>query len=131
MRLFSFKPFYIIFTLKDTSYGGIYERGAREYTLDDFYFLNLEKLDKFTCLKESGIMPEEGANDESEDDEDDGEDDGDDDESSDEEGDESDGEEGGEEGDGIEVAEASTSRAQDAEEAEEVSIYVSTFIANF
>jgi len=59
-----------------SSYGGIYERGAKEYTLDDFYSLQLDKLDKVVCLKESGIVPEEGENDESEeDDEDDDEDD--------------------------------------------------------
>jgi hypothetical protein len=57
------------------SYGGIYERGAREYTLDDFYSVQLDKLDKVICLKESGIMPEEGVNDESDDDEDDEDDD--------------------------------------------------------
>ncbi|KAG8822139.1 hypothetical protein FRC17_009643 [Serendipita sp. 399] len=74
--------------LKNTLYiyGGIYERGAREYTLDDFYTLQLDKLDRYVCLKESGIVPEEGVNDESdEDDEDDDDDDGDDDESDDEE----------------------------------------------
>ncbi|KIM21328.1 hypothetical protein M408DRAFT_333526 [Serendipita vermifera MAFF 305830] len=57
-------------------YGGIYERGAKEYTLDDFYSLQLDKLDKVVCLKESGIVPEEGANDSS-DEEDDGDDDSD------------------------------------------------------
>lgn len=112
-----------------SSYGGIYERGAKEYTLDDFYTLNLEKLDKFVCLKESGIMPEEGANDESEEDDDD--DDDDDDESeSDEEGDgdgeedgDGDGEEDGEgrEDEGREGVEVSESGAQDAEN-EEVSL---------
>ena len=59
------------------SYGGIYERGAREYTLDDFYSLQLDKLDKVVCLKESGIMPEDGVNDESEEEDDDEDDDGD------------------------------------------------------
>ncbi|KDQ52303.1 hypothetical protein JAAARDRAFT_198471 [Jaapia argillacea MUCL 33604] len=42
-------------------YGGIYERGSREYTLDDFYALSLDKMDKFVCLKESGVvLPKEG-----------------------------------------------------------------------
>jgi hypothetical protein len=54
-------------SLNSHRYGGIYERGAREYTLDDFYSLQLDKLDRFVCLKESGIVPVEGENDESED----------------------------------------------------------------
>lgn len=61
------------------SYGGIYERGARVYTLDDFHSLQLDKLDKFICLKENEVVPAEGENDESEDDDEDddeGEDDG-------------------------------------------------------
>lgn len=36
-------------------YGGILEAGSREYTLDDFYTLQLDKLDRFTCLKECKI----------------------------------------------------------------------------
>lgn len=45
----------------DVSYGGIFERGSREYTLDDFYSLQLDKLDKFICLKESGVViPRDG-----------------------------------------------------------------------
>ncbi|KAG8821952.1 hypothetical protein FRC17_009698 [Serendipita sp. 399] len=73
--------------LKNTLYiyGGIYERGAREYTLDDFYTLPLDKLDRYVCLKESGIVPEEGVNDESDEDDEDDDDDGDDDESDEEE----------------------------------------------
>lgn len=51
-------------------YGGIFERGSREYTLDDFYSIQLEKLERYTCLKHSGIIiPAEG--DESSSDEDD------------------------------------------------------------
>jgi len=38
------------------SYGGIFERGSREYTLDDFYSIQLDKLDRYTCLKHSGIV---------------------------------------------------------------------------
>ncbi|KAJ8586961.1 galactose oxidase [Rhizopogon salebrosus TDB-379] len=62
-------------------YGGIFERGSREYTLDDFYSIQLDKLERYTCLKHSGIViPAEGdesSNDE--DDDEDGESDGDDD----------------------------------------------------
>ncbi|KAF8122065.1 hypothetical protein EV363DRAFT_859445 [Boletus edulis] len=38
------------------SYGGIFELGPREYTLDDFYALQLDKLERFVCLKPSGIV---------------------------------------------------------------------------
>ncbi|THH00456.1 hypothetical protein EW026_g2079 [Hermanssonia centrifuga] len=38
------------------SYGGIFERGSREYTLDDFHSLQLDKLDKYICLKDSGVV---------------------------------------------------------------------------
>ncbi|KAG7097966.1 hypothetical protein E1B28_005276 [Marasmius oreades] len=61
-------------------YGGIFERGSREYTLDDFYSIQLDKMDKFTCLKESGVVIEEGDDESSDDDdEEDGDDDDDDD----------------------------------------------------
>ncbi|KIY73251.1 galactose oxidase [Cylindrobasidium torrendii FP15055 ss-10] len=61
--------------LKNTLYiyGGIFERGSREYTLDDFYSLDLDKLDRYACLKPSGIVIDE--NDESSEDEDDDDDD--------------------------------------------------------
>ena len=39
-----------------SSYGGIFELGTREYTLDDFYALQLDKLERFVCLKPSGIV---------------------------------------------------------------------------
>lgn len=42
------------------SYGGIFERGSREWTLDDFYSLQLDKMDRYICLKESGIVITEG-----------------------------------------------------------------------
>jgi len=62
------------------SYGGIIERGAREYTLDDFHSLNLEKLEKFECLKpcdvEFGVGEESSDEEDGEDGEDDDEDDG-------------------------------------------------------
>lgn len=41
-------------------YGGIFERGSREYTLDDFYSLQLDKMDRYVCLKESGVVIAEG-----------------------------------------------------------------------
>jgi hypothetical protein len=38
------------------SYGGIFERGSREYTLDDFYYLQLDKLDRYVCLKPNTVV---------------------------------------------------------------------------
>lgn len=57
-------------------YGGIYERGSHEYTLDDFYSLQLDKMDQYVCLKESGIIigDDEGSSSDDEDDEDDSDD---------------------------------------------------------
>ncbi|EIN11125.1 galactose oxidase [Punctularia strigosozonata HHB-11173 SS5] len=41
-------------------YGGIFESRRREYTLDDFYTIALDKMDRYICLKESGIhIPKE------------------------------------------------------------------------
>lgn len=60
-----------------TSYGGIFERGSREYTLDDFHALALDKMDRYVCLKKSDvIIPLEGDDESSgsEDDEEDEED---------------------------------------------------------
>ncbi|TFK53261.1 galactose oxidase [Heliocybe sulcata] len=69
-----------------TFYGGIYERGSREYTLDDFYALALDKMDRYVCLKENNlVLPAEGedvsssgseddSEDESSEDDDEGED---------------------------------------------------------
>jgi hypothetical protein len=55
------------------SYGGIFERGSREYTLDDFYSIQLDKLERHTCLKHSGIViPAEGDEISSDDDDDEG-----------------------------------------------------------
>ncbi|EJT98146.1 galactose oxidase [Dacryopinax primogenitus] len=50
-------------------YGGIYESGAREYTLDDFYALQLDKMDRFYCLRPNTIVfgNEESNDDDSED----------------------------------------------------------------
>lgn len=54
-------------------YGGIFERGSREYTLDDFYSIQLDKLERYTCLKHSGIViPAEGDESSSDDDDDEG-----------------------------------------------------------
>ncbi|KIK70141.1 hypothetical protein GYMLUDRAFT_34611 [Collybiopsis luxurians FD-317 M1] len=58
-------------------YGGIFERGAREYTLDDFHSIPLDKMDRFVCLKESDVVIEEGDDESDEDESDDEEDDGD------------------------------------------------------
>ncbi|KAF9464136.1 hypothetical protein BDZ94DRAFT_1216912 [Collybia nuda] len=59
-------------------YGGIFERGSREYTLDDFYSLQLEKMDRYICLKPSGVIildGDESSSDDSDDEDDDGYDD--------------------------------------------------------
>jgi hypothetical protein len=60
-----------------TSYGGIFERGSREYTLDDFYAIALDKMDRYVCLKKSeAIILVEGDDESSssEDDDEDGDD---------------------------------------------------------
>src|SRR5260221_13403782 len=36
-------------------YGGIFERGSHEYTLDEFYSIQLDKMDRFVCMKKSDI----------------------------------------------------------------------------
>jgi len=73
-------------------YGGIYERGSREYTLDDFYALQLDKMEKYLCLKESDVViPDGDVESSSDDDDDDSDDEGEDDE---EEGEERDGDGG-------------------------------------
>ncbi|KAJ7273698.1 hypothetical protein B0H12DRAFT_1319722 [Mycena haematopus] len=57
-------------------YGGIYEKGKREYTLDDFYSIQLDKLERYMCLKESRIViTEENDDSSSEDDSSNSEDD--------------------------------------------------------
>jgi hypothetical protein len=43
-----------------TSYGGIFEHGSREYTLNDFHALALDKMDRYVCLKESDMIIPEG-----------------------------------------------------------------------
>ncbi|KAJ7940654.1 galactose oxidase [Mycena leptocephala] len=71
-------------------YGGIYERGKREYTLDDFYSIQLDKMERYTCLKESGIVIADEDDDSSSEDDDEDDDEDEDDEDEDEEGDEND-----------------------------------------
>ncbi|CUA77603.1 Kelch repeat-containing protein 3 [Saccharomyces cerevisiae S288c] [Rhizoctonia solani] len=73
-------------------YGGIFERGSREYTLDDFYSLALDKLERFVCLKPCDVVFAE--NDDSSEDEDDSDDESEDDDGESESGDE--GEDGSE-----------------------------------
>ncbi|KAG6864915.1 hypothetical protein C0991_006403 [Blastosporella zonata] len=91
-------------------YGGIFEKGSREYTLDDFHSLQLDKMERYVCLKESGVTIAEG--DESSSDEDDDDDDDDD------EDDEDDEEEGGEEVDGEGEGEAEAADGADADHEE-------------
>ena len=75
-------------------YGGIFERGTKEYTLDDFYALQLDKMDRYTCLKKSDVVIPEEWEEESSEEDDEEEDDDDDDEEDDEEDEEgSDGDE--------------------------------------
>jgi hypothetical protein len=51
-----FFPFFLTFAdavpLSNRSYGGILEAGNREYTLADFHTLQLDKMDRFKCLRE-------------------------------------------------------------------------------
>ena len=79
-------------------YGGIYERGSREYTLDDFHALQLDKLEKYLCLKESDVIIPDGdvesSSDDDDEDDDDGNEDGDDDDNDDNDEDEDEDEEG-------------------------------------
>jgi len=67
-------------------YGGIFERGSREFTLDDFYSLALDKMDRYVCLKKSDVIisPEGDDVSSSSDEDDDDGDDSDEDEESDE-----------------------------------------------
>jgi hypothetical protein len=60
------------------SYGGIYEKGSKEYTLDDFHSLALDKMDRYTCLKKSEIVIMDEEESSSDDDEDGDDEDGDD-----------------------------------------------------
>lgn len=55
-------------------YGGILERASMEATLDDFWTLDLSKLDKWTCLKQSEVLWSGVENDSDVDDDAEGED---------------------------------------------------------
>jgi len=66
-----------------SSYGGIIERGSREYTLDDFYTIQLDKLDRYICLRPISFIVPDNAESSSEDDSDGDDDDSSDDDSSD------------------------------------------------
>ncbi|GAA6027287.1 hypothetical protein JCM8097_002560 [Rhodosporidiobolus ruineniae] len=74
-------------------YGGILESGNREFTLADFHTLQLDKLDRYKCLREDLINAEEWHGSDSENDDDDSDDDEDASQSGDEEGDEREAEE--------------------------------------
>ena len=56
-------------------YGGILEANAKEFCLDDFFSLQLDKLDKFTCHQKCDIAELEWKESDSEDDDDDDDDD--------------------------------------------------------
>jgi len=62
----------------ECSYGGIFEKGSREYTLDDFYSVQLDKMERYVCLKASGVTIDEGEESSSSDGDESGEDDDDD-----------------------------------------------------
>ena len=53
--------------------------GSKEFTLDDFHSISLDKLDRFTCLNQcSTVLPQEGevfSSDEDDDEDDDDDDD--------------------------------------------------------
>lgn len=52
--------------------------GTREYTLDDFHSIQLDKLDRYICLKKSNVViPTEAAESSSDEDDEDGSDDSD------------------------------------------------------
>ncbi|QRV91183.1 glyoxal oxidase [Ceratobasidium sp. AG-Ba] len=56
----------------------VFSRGSREYTLDDFYSLALDKLDRFICLKPCDVQfadNDDSSEDDGDDDDDDNEDD--------------------------------------------------------
>ncbi|KAF9126155.1 hypothetical protein BGW39_006840 [Mortierella sp. 14UC] len=92
-------------------FGGILEVKDREYTLDDFFSLNLDKMNEYICLRASEFESQLWLGEDS-DDEEEGEDDGDDDEDEDEdEDDEDEDDEDGEGEDDEEVAVVESSSA--------------------
>ncbi|KAG0054590.1 hypothetical protein BGZ83_010887 [Gryganskiella cystojenkinii] len=92
-------------------FGGILEVKDREYTLDDFFSLNLDKMTEYICLRESEFESQLWLGEDS-DDEEEGDDDGEDDEEDEDDDDEEDEEEDGEDGedDEEEVVAASSSK---------------------
>lgn len=54
-------------------FGGIFEQGTQEFTLDDMHSLALDKLDRFKCIQECHVVgiEDEQDDDDDEDDEDD------------------------------------------------------------
>lgn len=68
-----------------SSYGGIFERVSREYTLDDFHSLQLDKLDRYVCLKASDVVIPDGEEESSDEDDDEDDEDGEDEDDEDEE----------------------------------------------
>ena len=59
-------------------YGGIFESGDREYTLDDFYTIDLSKMNQVVCLKDCPIDKLEWHESDDDDDDDDDDDESDD-----------------------------------------------------
>ncbi|KAG0372311.1 hypothetical protein BGX24_000425 [Mortierella sp. AD032] len=95
-------------------FGGILEVKDREYTLDDFFSLNLDKMNEYICLRASEFESQLWLGEESDDDEE-GDDDEDDDEDEDEDDDEDeeDGEEGEDEEEEVAVVESSSASKKD------------------
>ncbi|TIB85921.1 galactose oxidase [Wallemia mellicola] len=57
-------------------FGGIFEQGTQEFTLDDMHSLALDKLERFKCIQECNVVGiEDEQDDDDEDDDDDGEED--------------------------------------------------------
>ncbi|KNZ62983.1 hypothetical protein VP01_11g6 [Puccinia sorghi] len=46
---------FLVCAMLTVSYGGIYESGDKEYTLQSFYSLALDKLDRYICLRDDDI----------------------------------------------------------------------------
>ncbi|WFD29592.1 Kelch repeat-containing protein 3 [Malassezia sp. CBS 17886] len=81
-------------------YGGIYESGDREYTLDDFYTIDLAKMNQVMEWHEEDDDDDDDDDDDGDDDDDDDDDDGDDDDGDDDDGDDDDdGNDGDDDGD--------------------------------
>ena len=105
MSVFHFRTSVLVQGINDLSrYGGILEIGPKEFTLDDFYSLSLDKLDRYVCVKPCEIdLPKEGEILESSSDEDE---DGDDDESDDSDDECAEDDEGGNTPEGMDIGES-------------------------